>query len=119
MGANRGRVGLAGPARQHDKDALLSPGELKRWLANIVDNEFAVCHVCLRAWRRVPGKRYFETSPQLYRYHRSVMDMHTVICPECAASELEQWVRGCARARADKKGRVKAQKLYRSERGLD
>jgi hypothetical protein len=77
-----------------------------------------VCHVCLRAWRRVDGKRYFETSPQIFKHHRSVSAMHTVICPECAASEEDRWKRQCVSARVNRKSRIAMVKILKSERDL-
>jgi len=103
----------------HDKDCLLSPGELARWTTNLASNKFAICHVCLRAWRRVPGRRYFETSPRMYKYHASVRHMYTAICPECAQSEESRWSRICVQARNDRGGKCRDQRLFKTDNGLE
>lgn len=103
----------------HDKDCLLSPGELARWTTNLTSTKFAICHVCLRAWRRVPGRRYFETSPRMFKYHASVRHMYTAICPECAQSEEERWSRLCVQARNDRGGKCRNLRMHRTDIGLE
>jgi hypothetical protein len=104
------------PKSVQEKDTLLKRGQLAAWWKKTSGGGFLLCHVCLRFWRRIEGRRYFEVSPRAYIYtHKKSEDM--AICPECAQDEKARWSRMVVRARNDRSTAIKERQLYKSLRG--